>query len=424
MKNGTLAMKLILAVIMLTVIVYFGINIAVSLMDPFSTTPAYSYVSEHAVTVSGYVVRDEEVLPDSGDLVYFSRGEGERVAAGGTLALVCQSSEALYNASSLNSAREQLQQLYYARSLATGAQTAARLDDDISSALVSFHSAQAQEHLPDAMTAAANLRAAVLKRSYAYSGVTELETAIADLEADIAQLQSSVGPTSQAVKAPRSGLFSSLVDGYEKVLTPASLTDMTPEDFRTLEPEANVSGMGKMVYGSTWQFVTLMRTEDMEHLKEGDRLTLRFQTGLDRDLSMRVKSISQEDHGQKLVVLESHDYLHLTTLLRHQNAQLIFHSYSGLRVPRSAVRIVQVPMEDEEGQPLLDDKGEAKTEAASVVYCLWGRYAKLKPVEIVWQEKDYLLVTPSEGVSGQRRLRSGDTVITAAEDLYDGKVIE
>ena len=44
---------------------------------------------------SGYVVRDEEVLPGGGDLVYSSRREGERVSAGGTVAQIYQSAQAL-----------------------------------------------------------------------------------------------------------------------------------------------------------------------------------------------------------------------------------------------------------------------------------------------------------------------------------------
>ena len=95
MKTGTLATKLMLAAILLTVLIYFGINLAAYFMDPFTTTVAYSYTSENAVTVSGYVVRDEEALSGGGDLVYFSRSEGEKVSAGGTVALVYQTAQAL-----------------------------------------------------------------------------------------------------------------------------------------------------------------------------------------------------------------------------------------------------------------------------------------------------------------------------------------
>ena len=82
MKTGTLATKLMLAAIFLTVLVYFAVSTAAYFTDPYTTTVAYSFVGEDAVTVSGYVVRDEEVLPGGGELVYSSRSEGERVGRG------------------------------------------------------------------------------------------------------------------------------------------------------------------------------------------------------------------------------------------------------------------------------------------------------------------------------------------------------
>ena len=46
-------------------------------------------------------------------------GEGERVSAGGTVAQIYQSAQALQNANTQRSLEGQLEQLLYARSLAT-----------------------------------------------------------------------------------------------------------------------------------------------------------------------------------------------------------------------------------------------------------------------------------------------------------------
>ena len=120
MKTGTLATKLMLAAIFLTVLVYFGVSTAAYFNDPYTTTVAYGFVGEDAVTVSGYVVRDEEVLPEGGELVYSSRGEGERVGRGGTVALVYPTAQALSDANTLRDLTSQLEQLQHASSLASG----------------------------------------------------------------------------------------------------------------------------------------------------------------------------------------------------------------------------------------------------------------------------------------------------------------
>ena len=347
------------------------------------------------------------------------------MSRGGTVALIYPSQEALDNANTLRDLEEQLQQLLQARNLTGGTLATARLDEAVSASLVDFRSELAQGSLEGAASAGETLRSAVLQRSYAYTGTEALEASIASLQAQVSDLTAAGSGGATRITAPQGGIFSSLVDGYETVLTPDMLEDMTCQDYRDLPAATSGGGsVGKMIYGTEWYYVTLMRTDDMGSLKVGDSVTLRFQTGLDRDLTMTVERISDEDSGQRLVVFSSSRYLNLTTLLRHQNAQIIFDSYTGIRVPRSAVRILWEDVTDEDGEVVYRTDGTPEQEQVVGVYCLWGTTARFKPVEVVWQGEDYILVTPAEGTTGTRVLRDGDQVITAAEDLYDGKVIE
>lgn len=422
-----------LAAIFLTVLVYFGVSMAAYFTDPYTTTVAYGFVGEDAVTVSGYVVRDEEVLPDGGELVYSSRSEGERVGRGGTVALIYPSAQALNDANTLRDLTGQLEQLQYAGSLASGSRASARLDDEIAGALAEFRGALANGSLTDAGESGRSLRSAVLRHSYAFSGEGGVQASIAALQERISALSASAETDVVRVSAPAAGLFSGLVDGYETVLDRAGVLEMDPDGYRAIAPDGTASGVGRMIYGSGWSFVTLMRSEDAKRLEEGGTVRLRFQTGLDRDLTVTVERISAEDGGRRVVVFSSEKYLNLTTLLRRQNAQIIFESHDGIRVPRSAVRVGSQELTDEDGQPLLDGQGNPKTQSVTCVYCLWGDTARLKPVTVLWQEDEYILVAPDEtaltaypaGRSREgRRLRAGDQVITAAAEVYDGKVVQ
>jgi len=423
MKNSNLSTKLLMAAIVLTVLCYFGINLLAYFSDPFSTTVVYSYTNNHAVTVSGYVVREEAPIEGEGELVYFSRGEGERVSKGGSVALVYDNREALDNANTVRNLEEQLRQLLYARSLANGIQSTVSLDKAVNESLAVFHAARSRDHIATATDAAAALRSAVLRHNYAYSGTEDLDSSIEAMKARIAELSESISGATTSIRAGSSGLFSSLVDGYETVLTPEALKTMSVEDYRAVTPLA-ASGMGKLVYGSKWYFVTLLRQADAKDVSVGQTVTLRFQTGLDRDLPLTVERVSSAEGGQVLVVLTSGENLGLTTLLRRQNAQLIFESYTGLRVPRSAVRIVWETVKDEQGEPVLNADGTEKKTQVYGVYTRWGNSARFKKVEILWQEDEYMLVRSLQEGDVARRLRAGDEVITAAEELYDGKVIE
>ena len=423
MKNTNLSTKLLMAAVLLTVLVYFGANMISYFVEPFSTTIAYSYTGENAVTVSGYVVREEIPITADGDTVYFVRSEGERVSKGGKIALMYSDAQTLQDANRLRALEEQMEQLLYAQSLVGSIQSTGALDREVSAALTAFQTERALGSLAAASDAGAAVRAAVLRYSYAYTGTDELERTIAALKSEINALTASISGATTTVRAPKSGLFSSLVDGYESVLTPERLADMTAEDYRGIAP-AQPEGVCKLIYGTKWYFVTLLRTADAKELAVGEDVTLRFQTGLERDLSLTVERIGAEDGGQRLVVLSSREDLSLTTLLRHQSAQLIFARYDGIRVPRSAVRILWETVTDEEGDPVLNADGTEKQHQVYGVYCMWGNTARFKKVNILWQEDEYMIVESANAGDPLRRLRPGDQVITAAEDLYDGKVIE
>lgn len=433
MKNSTLATKLMMTAVFLTVLIYFGLNLAAYLNDPYTTTLAYSYTGENAVTVSGYVVREEEVLAGGGELVYSGRREGERVAADGTVAQIYSTPQALADASRFRDINSQLEQLSRARSLTEGNQTAARLDEEISRCIIDFRGDLAAGNLDRAVSGGGSLRSAVLKRSYSYSGTGSLDASIASLEEQAAALAASAESGATRIAAPAAGLFSGLVDGYETVLNLSNILEMTPSKYQAIQPVQGASGIGRMVYGDTWSFMTCIDSASVKRLEVGDTVTLRFQTGLNRDMEMRAAYISPPENGRVVVVFTSREHLDLTTLLRRQNAQIIFQSYDGIRVPRSAVRVDTQPVTGEDGEPVLDGEGQPRTRSVTCVYCLWGNTARLKPVNVVWQEEEYLLVTPDaealEGFSSElaresRRLRAGDQVITAAADIYDGMVIQ
>ena len=62
MNRSSFVSKLFTPVITLLVLAYFGYQIYGYVSDPFSTTLAYTYQVEDTVDISGYVVRQEQVL--------------------------------------------------------------------------------------------------------------------------------------------------------------------------------------------------------------------------------------------------------------------------------------------------------------------------------------------------------------------------
>jgi len=422
MKDSNFVFKAFAVVGFFAVMAYFGVSIAGYLVDPLTSTTAYYYSSDDAVTVSGYLVRDEEVLDDQGGLLYITRAEGEKVAKGKRVAVLYNSEETLEQALRLEQLRLQLEQLEYARSVASGGQAVLKLDESIMDAVFEMKNQITAGDFTAAEQESAALRTLVLRRDYAFNREDNIDEQIEQLRGEISDLESATSRGSTGVTAPSSGYYSALVDGYETVLTPEALEDLTPSQLQNIRPDhSQTSQTGKLIHGSTWYYVAAV--DAGIDLVEGDEVTLRFVSGLEKDVPMTVSDLGSEENGKRIVVLETDRYGGVTTLLRHQNAQLIFDSYAGIRVPKEALRVVTETIEDGEG-------GEI-TQRMTGVYCRIGLAAQFKPVTVAYEGEDYYLVVADPTILGQmtekqlliRTLRSGDDVIVTANDLYDGKVI-
>lgn len=409
MKNSSLTTKLIMAFLFLAVLTYFGFQAWKYFAAPVVTTSVYTYRAEHVLALSGYVVRDEEVIDCSDTLVELTRAEGERVARGRRVATVYQNTQALEAEREVSSLREQLEQLQYAQTASRDTEAALRLDTELESDIIALRAALAGGNYAAAGSDVSALKTTVLRREYAYRGNTDLSERIERLEAQIQTASAAVGGGARAITAPFAGTYSAVADGYESVLTPAALAEMSPADLAALTPEPVRSTVGKLIRGDRWYYAAVLTEEDAAPLSVGQSFELAI-AGVDTPLPVRVSSLSRAQDGKRLLVLSSDQYLSFVSMLRDQKAELILESYTGLRVPKNALRI------DAEGQ--------------TGVYCLIGRNSYFKPVEVVYQGEDYCLVRPGE-IQAVRdsdliffTLRAGDEAIITASELYNGKVIE
>ena len=97
------------------------------------------------------------------------------------------------------------------------------------------------------------MKTAVLKRSYSYESLEQIDQAIAQTRSDISSLQNQLsGATS--VKTAVAGVYSGSTDGSEEALTPDFLTDVTPARLDALSTGSAVKSAGKIITDNTWYF--------------------------------------------------------------------------------------------------------------------------------------------------------------------------
>ena len=424
MKNNSLGMKILMAAVTLGLLAYFGLQGYLYFSDPLTTTLAYTYQVEESVSLSGYVVRQEQVLEDDGGgLLRLRREEGERVSRGGAVASVYADQSSLDRQAEISTLESRVEQLQYAQDAAGSSEVSMKLDAQILQNILEYRQCLTADRMAKAETYGSQLRALVLKRDYTYSENEDLSGQIEALQAQIKELKTQAAGSVRTVTAPVSGLYSAVVDGYETVLTPESLSDMTPSQLSAVRADSTVSsGVGKLILGDSWYYAASMSAADAEELQEasdalkkaGKSLTLRFAKSVERDLPVTVSRIGPEENGRCVVVFEGKTYLSRLTLLRQQSAQVVWDSTEGIRVPKEALRMEKVTVNSE---------GERVTEEATGVYCVVGMEARFKPVEVVYNGSSFLLVRSAAPEDRENlRLRPGDEVIITANGLYDGKV--
>ena len=415
-----------LAVVTLGILCYFAMQGLQYLSDPLTTTLTYEYSTEEGIDLSGYVVRNERLLPDeSSGLLQLRRSEGEKVSSGGLVATVYADQASLDRQNELSALAAQLEQLEYAQEAALGAEVTLKLDSQITQSLLDFRADVAAGRLDKAEEHESDLRTLVLKRDYTSSDTETLDSQITELQAQLKSLRSQAAASSRNITAPVSGIYSAVVDGFETVLTPESLEGITPSQLAACQANSTAqSSVGKLILGDTWYYAAAMSTEDAKALaaesaeleKGGGSLTLCFSKSVEQDMSVLVDAVGPDENGRSVVVFRSRSYLPQVTLLRQQSAQLIRKSVSGLRIPKEALRASNTRVSQD---------GTRTVEEGLGVYCIVGMEARFKPVEVLYNGDSFVLVRSTVNTDQEKlRLRPGDEVIISAADLYDGKIIE
>lgn len=427
MKTSNLVIKLTVGLLLTVILIYFGLYIYRSFTGGLTTVRAYEDSMNVGVKVSGLVVRRERTLTSNSTATLdLSPGEGEKVSGGGVVATLYTSSAGLETKKSIQALEAELEQLTYAKSSAAGISDAAKTESDLLSAIAGLHASASSGDLSSLEGDTLRLRALVFKRDYAYTGSTqELDALISRKSQQLDALRASLGTVATVISAPESGVFSAQADGYEELLYPELLEDLTALQLtglenRSVQPPANA--IGKIITSSTWYFAASAPTGEVKNLIEGGQYAISFSRDYTGQALMTLDRRGDDEGGRTLLVFSCRTGLADTTLLRRQTAELVTQSITGLRIPRSALRALKQNAK----RTVTDENGNQQTVEEEVtvtgVYTVVSRQAEFTPVTVLYQGEDYFLVSPADP-DAAGRLRAGDEILVYTAGITDGKVV-
>ena len=421
MKQGKSVITFVMIALAAALAVYFGVYVYRTFNVPYTTTLAYQYTVNDSVPADGLLARQELVLPRQDGILDVIRAEGEKVGVGQTVALVYRNSQAQSDQAQLEQLDLEIELLSDAAAQSGDVQSAARLDENIIQAVAALRASAALQDYSTLETQVRAVKSSVLKRSYTYGeeggSTAELAAQLQALKDRRAALGQQTSSATTQVTAAQSGTFSSLVDGYESLLTPETVFSLTPSQLSALmasDAQGDESAVGKLVTSNRWYFAAAISSDAAQRLREGGSATLRFTGDFSRDVSMTVEKIGETEGDKTLMVFSSDRYLNETTLLRHLTAELIFSSYSGLRIPKESLHMSKFDVED-------PDTGKTTQQSMLGVYVLVSGRVEFKEAQVVMEGSDYYVVRSTS--QSRTALRAGDKVITSGVGIFSGQLL-
>ena len=388
MKQGKFYTKLILWIFLAAVVCYFGYYVFSAVYAPLTTVTAIEYEAGAGSYTTGYVVRDETVIQSHYEITTLVVAEGERVSAGQALATGYRNTDAQARQAKIQELEHQLEQLQYAASYAGDAAGQAILDSEIQTHLENMSQYVARRDMNAVEDRSAALKGLILRRTSSEADNAAMDQRILDLTTQLEGLRNEASADTRTVGAGMSGFFSGNVDGFEKTLTVESLDTLTVAALDALTPgEAEDTALGKIITDSTWYYVTSVPTELVREARVGRQIPVTFSSVFYDDLNMTIERIGEDENGE--------------SLLGEQSADVVFTSYSGLRVPKEAIRVTE--------------------DQRTGVYVLENRNAVWKYVTPLHDNGETYVVVLDK--SSTNNLWPGDEIIVNAPDLYDGKVV-
>ncbi len=389
----------------------------------YVTVSATRVTVEDSIECTGIFIRDE-LLADqvTSQTVKHLVSTGERVKKQSQLAVVYAGESALETSQELEQLEEEVALLRAALRSAGDFSDTARLDQQLTTTMRTL-SAQVRDGIvTDARDTADSLREQSLRRA---AGSLETEALRAELEALERRrdsLSSQVSGQTRSILSPATGYFSETIDGYEGILTKELLETLSYEELvEIMEADrpaaAQEQALGKIVRGFSWYFAVPLEMADARRVRAGSRVKVRFsQTGEAVDASVyAIRKSDDEEHA--LVILSGDRFSASIVSLREQEIDLILGTYTGLKVPKEAVRVSTETQTAEDGTETVTSK--------IGVYIMSGSFARFKEISQIYEADTYYVVRQEVNTAGANNaLVMQDLIIVQGKEIEDRKVLK
>ncbi len=395
-------------------VVYLGYHFVNSFGTELSTEHALLVTENDVMEFDAYILRNETVINATGSGgIGYSHTDGTKVRVGAEIASIYGGSEnhSVDTRDEIIALDDRIELLKESNDISgLAASDTSTLDARIDSYYMTIRKSAEENVYSNLPKRRDQLLTLINKRQVITGRVESFDPVIENLNAEREVLTASLDNVSETVTTPVSGFFYSSLDGYESIFTGDAALNMSLAAYDNLLSSEPVNyaatAIGKVATDFTW-YITLETTRDeLRYYNEGYNYRIIFPYNNDAQLVMRLSDVVAPD-GQTRVVLvfSSNEIPEDFSFRRMQPVEIVRSSYSGYKVPISAVR-------------LLDGK--------MGVYILVGNTVDFRYIDVLLESDGYYIVAPQDPENDEyyyTKLGLYDLIITAGKNLAVGKMI-
>ena len=303
---------------------------------------------DDTVTVSGTIFRNEQLLySDVGGSVNHLYDDGTRVSANTTVATVYNST-----ADSTEAQIVKIDRKIKILEKSNGAENTSDtsyIDGKISKLYYLIRLKTEQGDLQYVEKKTEELLVLLNQRKIIINARLDYNTELAELRAKRETLLAGSENTLDSVKTKVSGYYSSQLYGYENILTASALDgislsglkELTGKSAEALTKTDDGYAVGKISTDAYWYICVLTDKQTAELMTKGNTYKIAFPACADEELKFTLTGVLKEKGSEEYGLIFKTDELPADfTYRRTQTVTITFNTVSGLRVPTSAVRVL------------------------------------------------------------------------------------
>ncbi|MDE6833280.1 MAG: hypothetical protein K2J39_03385, partial [Ruminococcus sp.] len=221
--------------------------------------------------------------------------------------------------------------------------------------------------------------------------VTDFSQQIEDIQNELEQLKKQSVQSVEVILSERPAYFASYCDGFEEILTKDSVQKLTLQQIESITDTKSTDNtvVGKLIDDYNWYLAGIVDNSHHDY-EVGKRVKLRFEASADTYKAEITNIYDEGNPEQSIIILSCSQFSNKLVQHRCENVEIIRGDFRGLKVPRDAIRFMDITEEVTEEIDGIEVTSEV-TNNYKGVNILKGEQTEFKKIDVIYEGSDYVL---------------------------------